>query len=230
MRRIFGLLSCGVFAACGSSSSPSDGGVNRDASPNAQTAAKTIGAAGGTLALGPVALTVPSGAVAADTEFKITELSRAVQLPAGARAISKIYRLEPATTFAQPIRVVLSVDRAQVPARTGPLDGLLLLRAPSGTDDFEPIGAASLDAMMIEGETLEFSDIFTALFTQTGCTLPLMNDCNLSCVGLGCTGACTLTTPGAEYTASCAANIATNRVECSCTSDRPGAMPVRSSR
>lgn len=223
----FALLTLLVTACADAAERPVDGGgLAPDAASDARVVEQQVGAQGGTLALGPIALEVPPGAVSQPTVFRISESTRVPRLPAGATAVSKLYRLEPAQAFGADIRVTLGVDRSRVPARVDTTDGLLLLRAPSGTDDFQIIGGAELDGTQLVGHTREFSDVLVIVFSLAGCALPQPSDCTLTpdpSTG-ALVGSCSISTPGAGYTATCAGQATT--VSCTCSSDVPGAMPV----
>lgn len=220
----FALLTLLITACADAAERPVDGGgLAPDAASDARVVEQQVGAQGGTLALGPIALEVPPGAVSQPTVFRISESTRVPRLPAGATAVSKLYRLEPAQAFGADIRVTLGVDRSRVPARVDTTDGLLLLRAPSGTDDFQIIGGAELDGTQLVGHTREFSDVLVIVFSLAGCALPQPSDCTLTpdpSTG-ALVGSCSISTPGAGYTATCAGQATT--VSCTCSSDVPGA-------
>ncbi|MFO0722345.1 MAG: hypothetical protein U1E65_01100 [Myxococcota bacterium] len=234
--RIYLVATVSFLFACSSSPSATtdtgvsgaDAGSAKDASSE-MGAEKAIGPEGGTLSLGPISIDVRAGAVAASTTFRIQQSDRSPTLPASTRAISPLYRLEPAQRFAAPVRVSFTVDRSKVPARMGATDGLLLLRAPSGTNDFEAIGAADLAATAIAGDTSEFSDFVVVLFQLAGCDLPDPMNCSGSCDSLHpeqCTGSCSIVTTSGDFTASCALDQARLEVACTCMSSDPNRTPV----
>jgi alpha-tubulin suppressor-like RCC1 family protein len=107
-----------LLAACGGSG---DGGMSQ-ATPSAVT--QTVGAAGGTIN-GPngVMLTIPPGALAADTQITIAvDASGAPPLPAGAQTIGAMYSLTPhGTTFGLPVTLSVPFDAALVPAGQQPV-------------------------------------------------------------------------------------------------------------
>jgi hypothetical protein len=77
-----------------------------DVPPVGQRASVAVGPAGGRLALGPVALDVPAGALAADTV--LTLVVDDDRSPPGFRAFSPVFRFEPAgLVFARPVEVTL---------------------------------------------------------------------------------------------------------------------------
>lgn len=119
-----------------------------------------VGPAGGTLTLagGKVRVVVPAGAVTAPV--LITAVPRSSPLPgtpAGWRVAGQVYDLGPdGTTFALPVTVTLSYDRATLPvwAMTGDL-GLLRLSGGQwhGLDDI----TVDVSAATISGRTSGFS-------------------------------------------------------------------------
>ncbi|MCK6551890.1 hypothetical protein L6R52_39015, partial [Myxococcota bacterium] len=231
--RLTACLALSLTACTEPSSSPVDGGPSgRDASaPDAAsaTAEAEIGPAGGTLTLGALTLEIPANAVATPTVFRIVEERRAPVLPASTSAVSGLYRIEPATTFAEPVEISVAVDASRVGARTRATDGLLLMRAPTGTDDFAPIGAAALDAAIVVGRTSELSVFVATVFRLAMCDVPDPSDCasELTTGPGAAAGHCTISTAAGDYTARCEVSVALDRVECSCSSDVPGATPVQ---
>lgn len=210
--------------ACSSSPSTPDAGPRADAGDSAEA---TVGAAGGTLTLGPVRVEVPAGAVSEPTVFRVRALETAPALANRLTAISGVYRLEPARSFAKPVRVTITVDRGRVPAAPrGPADGLLLLKAPAGTQEFEVVGAAWPDAIELSASVTSFSDVVAAFLGVIGCEPVAVDACSGSCdprTG-SCTGSCTLYTDDARLTARCTATL--DHVECTCSSTDPTKVPA----
>lgn len=119
-----------------------------------------VGPAGGTLVLagGKVRVVVPPGAVTAPVLITASPRSGALpDPPAGSRVAGQVYDLGPdGTTFAQPVTVTMSYDRAILPvwAMTGDL-GILRLSGGQwhGLDDI----TVDVSAATISGRTSGFS-------------------------------------------------------------------------
>lgn len=99
----------------GPSARPDGGGFIRldagapDGGPHPAQASATIGAEGGTLALGGAELTVPAGALTSPQTFTVSLLAEAV--PSGYTAYSPLYSFEPSgITFPAPLVVTLPFD------------------------------------------------------------------------------------------------------------------------
>jgi hypothetical protein len=223
MRSIFGVLVVVASACSSSSTTPSDASVSTDASVGAEA---TIGAAGGTVSHGGVTLDVPPGAVTEPTVFRIQPTSRAPRVSPGISAVSQVIRLEPARTFAKPIRVTLAVDASRVPSGSrGPNDGLLLMKAPTGTDDFVPVGAADPGATTLTASVESFSEIVAFFLQVIGCEPVALNACMQECDPMTgvCSGSCTLQADDVRLTASCSVQPGGNTLSCTCSSDDPTA-------
>lgn len=216
-----------IGSACSSGSTAADASITLP-DAGSEGAEATIGPSGGTLTLGAVALSVPAGAVTAPTTFRIRPLSATPSLPSSMTVVSAVFRLEPAQTFQKPIRVTLTVDPSKVPSGLRePTDGLLLMKAPSGTNDFLPVGAAGPEAAAVVADVTSFSDIVATYLRIIGCSAVGLEGCTGSCDPItgSCTGSCGLRTSDALLSATCQAAV-NGDVSCSCSSSDPARMPV----
>ena len=107
------------------------GGGGSGSPPAPSTPANVIGPAGGTLTFfnGAVSLDFPPGAVASDTTISISQESSPRREPEALGGT--LYELQPSMTFAQPVRLTLRFDAAQIPADVD----VQTLRIGKSTDD-----------------------------------------------------------------------------------------------
>ena len=179
----FGLLLIGLLAGCGSGGGSSSGGGTT--APT--TATQVVGLAGGTVSLpaGKVSLTIPPGALSADTPITVTAMS-------SAGSPGPVYQFGPSgLIFNLPVTVTLSVDPSLLPPGTAVQDLIL-----SYVDDyleiltdvqidianstitgkathFSGFGLATSTAVINElGRAINTSDIPTA----TSFRMPIGND------------------------------------------------------
>jgi len=108
---------------------------------------ETIGANGGTIALEGVTVTVPAGAVSADTSFKITSLTTTADLTNG-EALTPVYKFEPeGITFAQPLTVTMTIPGA-------PSDAVIAWTEQWGVT-FQPV-ASTVAGTEVSGSVTHF--------------------------------------------------------------------------
>jgi alpha-tubulin suppressor-like RCC1 family protein len=114
----------------------------------------TIGAAGGSVTAGALQITIPAGALAADTEITVSATGQSA--PAGTDARSAIFQLEPdGQTFAVPVTVALTF--------TGGAAGVNLFHSNSG-GGYDNIGG-TVSGSLISGQIGHFSTVFAGVIT-----------------------------------------------------------------
>jgi hypothetical protein len=140
-----------TLAAC---SSPAGGGPDSGAS----TVQKVIGASGGTVTNGDTSVTIPAGALSADTTVTVTSTPDAAP-PSDATPVGAPYTFGPeGQQFAQPVTVTLPFDASRLPAGAHPSD-VVLFTAPAGTTNFVSLGGMLVDSSHVSAQTTHFSVI-----------------------------------------------------------------------
>jgi hypothetical protein len=134
-----------IAAGCGG------GGDGGGPEGTGETTSQTIGSAGGEIAVGGARLTVPPGALAADTEISVTSSSGGA--PAGAAAFSPPYVFAPAgLAFAVPATLALDFS--------GDASTVAILWSADGTS-WEALSSA-VDGASVSASIAHFSTGFAA--------------------------------------------------------------------
>lgn len=127
------------------------GGTTTDAGVpigTGESTSQVIGATGGSITFEGVTVTVPAGAVAGDTIFKITSLTETADMTSG-EALTPVYKFEPdGITFAQPLTVTMTVPS------TPPGDALLAWTASGGVA-LQPL-ASTVSGTEVSGSVTHF--------------------------------------------------------------------------
>lgn len=208
-------------AGDGDSSGPGDQDAGDTVNPPGNpTVEATIGATGGTLTMNDgFTLTVPAGAVAADTVFSVTVVSSPPALADGLTRVGRVYELEPSgVTFAVPVTVTMPV-----PTVDAATEGTLLgLRRSDGDTYWSALDSAEPDATTVSVRTSHFSlfSIARVLLVLSQCAD--LSTCSLACDNSTCEGSCNILGTGQPGGLSCRQapqqqNPTGLLIDCTCT-------------
>jgi hypothetical protein len=206
MNRCVLALSICSFAAC------SSGGSTKTT--------QLVGVNGGLLAASDgTSLTVPPGAVAADTTFTI-EAATTAPTPSGVATVAPIYAFRPeGAQFSKPVTVTLPFDASKLPFGKTAAD-IKILTAPAGSSSYTALPTVVV-GNAVQAPTFHFS-VFTAAVPDSTVPPPpadmavpplgasdmafsdmalgtCVPSCNLGSGGCNCTGSCS----GKSYSMTC---------------------------
>jgi hypothetical protein len=123
------------------------GGGGSDAT---QVVTQTVGAAGGTVTAPGVTLTIPAGALPADTQIVVT--TGAASVPTGYAAVSPVFSFAPAgTTFAMPVNVQITL--------TGSGAGASVFLS-NGSGGYDPVPTTTSTATSLTASITHLGDAF----------------------------------------------------------------------
>jgi hypothetical protein len=135
-----------------------------------QEVSEVIGVGGGTLALEDgTSLDVPPGAVASDTEIRISRHDDPPSIDGDSIAVGPVFLFEPeGMVFTLPVRVTVSFEPDELPV--GAIaDDVLVLTAPAGSSAFTRLVTTLEDSTHVSAETTHFSNFRSAVLPPQAC-------------------------------------------------------------
>lgn len=172
-RVVFVLSGASLAVACVAESEQAKNGsgtpTGPGTQPGAEVARQSVGPQGGTVSGGGATIDIPAGALPSDTTIVIKTVDPAsVTLPKTSSLAGSVYAFEPDDVqFLKPVSITVDVDPAKhSPNGTG---ALVLLRSPTGANQWTVRGATNATAPSIVATTTHFSNWVASSVGEASC-------------------------------------------------------------